>query len=252
MPITFFKGRLSPLDAAGRIAQVTPPTTGRIVERPSSGSDELVRGIGSVEEAARRYADDGYSGNFLNENQIDGAQREVAQMVTAGSRLYEQWQRVRQELPSSAEIENVIEPPTVGAQLSRVGAAIRRPRDVERTGRFRRLVQLNERVRRTSEMIAEVLPMMRKQILHARHYERNCDRLYCDEPEQLDRLRDAEDMRLELEQTLRAIEGDVDSLRAQAQSLTLYAQTLLTIQVQLLTVVLLVLTAAGVVAAFLK
>jgi hypothetical protein len=59
-------------------------------------------------------------------------------------------------------------------------------------------------------------------------------------------------MRLELEQTLRAIEGDVDPLRAQSQSLTLYAQTLLTIQIQLLTVVLLVLIAAGVVAAFLK
>jgi hypothetical protein len=221
-------------------------------EGPGGESDALVASISAVGSAARRYAEAGYPGNFLNEQQIEGAQRDVAQMVTAASKLYELWQRVGGELPTSAEIESVVEPPTIRSQLRRVISVVRRPRDVDRKRRFTRLVQLNERVRRTTESIAEVLPVMRKEILYARHYERNCDRLYGEDEEQLDRLRDAEDMRLELEQTLRALEGDVESLRAQAQSLTLYAQTLLTIQVQLLTVVLLVLTAAGVVAAFLK
>ncbi len=221
------------------------------VARPA-GPDTLTPSIGSVDEATRRYTEAGYPGQYLNEQQVDGAQRDVAQMVTSASKFYEVWQRVQTELPTSTEIEGVVEPPTIRVQLKRVVAAVRRPRDAERRRRFTRLVQLNERVRQTTETIAEVLPVMRKQILYARHYERNCERLYSDQPEQRDRLRDAEGMRLELEQTLRAIEGDVESLRAQAQSLTLYAQTLLTIQVQLLTVVLVVLTAAGVAAAFLK
>jgi len=226
-----------------------PPAAGKTT---AVEQEDLAPAIQQVGVAARGYEESGYAGNFLNEHQIDGAQRDVAQMVTAASRFYEVWQRVRSGLPTSTEIESVVEPPTIRSQVRVTFSRWPWQKKKAPTGRFTRLVQLNERVRRTTETIAEVLPVIRNEILYARHYERNCGRLYDGEPDQPERLRDAEEMRLELEQKLRAIEGDVESLRAQAQSLTLYAQTQLTIQVQLLTVVLLVLTAAGVVAAFLK
>jgi len=230
-------------------ARATPPEP-EIVR--ADEEDALPTAIHELGDAARRYAAAGYLGNFLNEHQIDAAHTEIARMATASSRLYEVWQRSRAALPTSAEIERVVEPPTFRSQSVRSRPAQSgSDKARQRTRRFTRLVHLNERVRRATETVTEALPVMRDQVLYARHYERNCTRLYGDEQEQVDRLRDAEDMRLAFEQTLRAIEGDVESLRAQAQSLTLYAQMLLTIQVQVLTWILLLLTAAGVVAAFL-
>jgi hypothetical protein len=221
-------------------------------ERREEDEPLLLAAIEGLSASASRYASE-YFGHFLNETQIIDAQAEIAQMATAASRLYEVWQRSRAGLPTSAEIGRVVAPPTFRAQLLRLrlvdddgsGAPLR-------SRRFSRLVTLNERVRRASETVTEALPIMRNQILYARHYERNCARLYGSDDEQVDRLRDAEDMRLAFEQILRAIEGDVESLRAQAQSLTLYAQMLLAVQIQVLTWILLLLTAAGVVAAFLN
>jgi hypothetical protein len=64
------------------------------------------------------------------------------------------------------------------------------------------------------------------------------------------RMRDAEELRLTLEEYLLSLEADVESRRAQSQSLALYAQMLLAKQVSLLTWLLILLTAAGVAGAF--
>jgi len=224
----------------------------RVEAEVAQSSDEqaLDAAIRVLGETSRRYAAE-YFGHFLNEHQIDAARTEVAEMGTASAHLYDLWQRNRSALPTSSEIGRVVEPPTFRSQISRwrpseedsESSSQKAPRP-----RFTRLVQLNERVRRTTEAVTEALPVMRDQILYARHFERNCMRLYGNE--EVERLRDAEDMRLTLEQTLRAIQGDVDSLRAQTQSLTLYAQMHLAIQVQVLTWIILFVTIAGVVAAF--
>jgi hypothetical protein len=210
----------------------------------------LARAIQDLDKAGKEYSSQ-YFGQFLNENQIDEAHAEIAKMETASSRLYYAWQRIRDELPTSTEIGLVVEPPAIWSKATKETSSDDdfAPR---RSRRFRQLVRLNERVRRTTEAATEALPVLRDQILYAHHFERNCMRLYGNEPEQehTERLRDAEDMRQGLEQTLRTLQGDVESLRAQTQSLTLYAQMHLAIQVQLLTWILLVVTVLGVVAAF--
>jgi hypothetical protein len=230
---------------------VDAPDAG-VREAVASGveGEELRAAIRELGVAVQKYADAGYFGNLLNEQQVEIAQVEIAQMATALSGFYDVWRRTRASLPTSAEIERVVAPPSFRAGRSTAMPPEPLARRLKKRP-FRSLVSLNEEVRRATETVTEALPIVRDQILYARHYERNCTRLYANELEQVDRLRDAEDMRLAFEQTLRAIQGDVDSLRAQAQSLTLYAQMRLTFQVQILTWLLLVITAAGVAAAFL-
>jgi hypothetical protein len=217
-------------------------------EAPSDAQllDEATDELGRTAEP---YAAE-FFGHFLNEQQIDPARTQVAEMETAANRLYDIWQKNRNALPASAEIGAVVEPATFKALFDHWRSSRDWSRAPWRGRRFTKLVQLNEQVRRTTESATEALPVLRNQILYARHFERNCLRLYGSEHEQFERLRDAEEMRLSLEQTLGAIQGDVDSLRGQTQSLTLYAQMHLAIQVQLLTWILLVVTVAGVVAAF--
>lgn len=212
----------------------------------------LAAAMKALGDSSHGYATEFY-GHFLNEHQIDKARAEIAKMDTAAARLYEAWRTSRGALPTSAEVGQVVDPPTFWFQITGKRSDADPEKARQRGRRFTRLVRLNERIRGTSEAVTESLPVLRDQILYARHFERNCMRLYGEaEQEQIERLRDAEDMRLSLEQTLGNIHGDVDSLRAQTQSLTLYAQMHLAIQVQLLTGIILVVTVAGVVAAFVR
>jgi hypothetical protein len=218
---------------------------------PEATEEEvLLKTIASLADASKKYAGE-YFGHFLNETQIEDARYEVARMGTAAAHVYDVWQRSREALPSSAEIGGVVEPPTFGSQLRWRRSAGNGAEGEHRSGsRFTHLAQLNERVRKTTETVTEALPVLRDQVLYSRHFERNCMRLYGYEQGEIERLRYAEDLRLTLEQTLQAIQGDVDSLRAQTQSLTLYAQMHLAIQVQILTWIILGVTVIGVIAAF--
>jgi hypothetical protein len=230
----------------------TKSTSADVTDAPGGQDLMLAAAMKELRNSSRRYATEFY-GHFLNEHQIDSARAEVAKMDTAAARLYEAWRASRGALPTSAEVGQVVDPPTLWSQIARKKPAKDSEKARIRARRFTRLVRLNERIRGTSEAVTESLPVLRDQILYARHFERNCMRLYGEaEQEQVERLRDAEDMRLSLEQTLGNIHGDVDSLRAQTQSLTLYAQMHLAIQVQLLTGIILIVTVAGVVAAFLR
>jgi hypothetical protein len=213
------------------------------------GDSQLFQAIQDLDGAGEEYSSQ-YFGQFLNEYQIDKAHAEIAKMETASSRLYYAWQQIRDQLPTSTEIGLVVQPPAIWSRATKESSD--EDFSPRRSRRFRQLVRLNERVRRTTEAATEALPVLRDQILYAHHFERNCMRLYGNETERehTERLRDAEDMRQGLEQTLRTLQGDVESLRAQTQSLTLYAQMHLAIQVHLLTWILLVVTILGVVAAF--
>jgi hypothetical protein len=221
---------------------------------PARQDPALEAAIADLAAAGDFYAAN-YFGHFLNDAQVENARSAIGAMETASSRLYENWQRSRAALPSSTEIGRVVEPAMIRSQLNARWQLVRHGHvasAVTGSDKFNRLVQLNERVRRTTEQATEALPIMRSHTLYARHYERNCFRLYGDDEEQIDRLRDAENVRLALEQNLRAVEGDVELWRAQAQSLTLYAQMLLAVQVRVLTLLLITLTAAGVAATFLR
>lgn len=209
--------------------------------------------IQDLKQASAEYHAE-YFGHFLNEQQVDAARSEIAKMGTAAAHLYDHWQRSRDALPTSAEIGAVVDPLTFRSRLSQF-----MPRRLaeddgtpDKGSRFTRLANLNERVRQAAEEITEALPMLRDQVLYARHFEQNCMRLYRGEDRESERLQDAEDLRLTVEQTLQNIQGDVDSLRSQTQSLTLYAQMHLAIQVQILTGIVLVVTVAGVIAAFIQ
>jgi hypothetical protein len=212
---------------------------------------DVTNAIGELKQASAKYQTE-YFGHFLNEDQVDDARSGIAEMGTAATHLYDLWHHSRDALPTSSEIGRVVEPLTLRSRLVQLvprRAGGQKNSADKRRSRFTELAHLNERVRRTAEAVTEALPALRDQVLYARHFERNCMRLYAENGE-TERLRDAEDLRLTLEQTLQNIQGDVDSLRAQTQSLTLYAQMHLAMQVQILTVIILAVTMLGVIAAF--
>lgn len=159
--------------------------------------------IQDLKQASAEYHAE-YFGHFLNEQQVDAARSEIAKMGTAAAHLYDHWQRSRDALPTSAEIGAVVDPLTFRSRLSQF-----MPRRLaeddgtpDKGSRFTRLANLNERVRQAAEEITEALPMLRDQVLYARHFEQNCMRLYRGEDRESERLQDAEDLRLTVEQTL--------------------------------------------------
>ena len=193
---------------------------------PSPDHDEalLADAIRELKGVSAEYQAE-YFGHFLNELQIDEARTKIAEMGTAATHLYDLWQRSREALPTSSEIGSVVEPLTVRSQLTRWWPFSKEGDEpTQKSNRFTPLAHLNESVRSMTEAVTEALPVLRDQVLYARHFERNCMRLYGDDHDAAARLRDAEDLRLTLELTLQNIQGDVGSLRAQTESLTLYAQ----------------------------